>query len=431
VGAQAPAAPAGRYRKVLPIDGIKVVGEDGGAGTVSGYGSTFGNVDRVGDVIVAGAFADTIEQFKINGFIAWGHDWSMPVAYVTDAFEDERGLYIEATFHTTPEAQRARRIVQERAAAGKSMGLSIGFDIPPGGREIKNGISYIKRIELFEVSLVTVPANPEAQVAGVKELSDQDQKGGAAAAVAPWPARWPSAGATVKLLDDGQRLPARIARSLRSRPPAADGEKEGAAAQQQKYWVPPAEGSYEDLISDLREAVCDLFDDYWCWCEVVETYPGFCIARICGFDDDADGRYYRIAYTIGDDLEPVLGEITPVQPVWVAPVPTMGAEMGADAAVLLAAAPSLAAVVAQARGGQKAGRVLSQANVDRLSNLATALQTALDDLRELLSSTGQPKDASDDDDDETAAAAKSGPAPVLMAARRRRLRLIEAALGLA
>lgn len=162
-----PAATAPVETKVLALtDATVTPPADGGAGSFSGYASRFGERDLVGDVVVKGAYTKTLPQFRERGFIAWGHDWDNPVATIREAREDERGLYVEADFHSDPQSQIARTRAAERLARGKFMGLSIGFrtldaEDTPKGR-------LLKEIELFETSLVTVPALPSAGVLSAK-----------------------------------------------------------------------------------------------------------------------------------------------------------------------------------------------------------------------------------------------------------------------
>lgn len=138
-------------------------------GGLAGYASTWQNFDRVNERPLKGAFAASIPNFLKNGFIAVGHDWnSLPVATVTVANEDEHGLYLEAEFHSTPLAQEARTIAQERLDRGKSVSLSIGYEVK-SDEFVEEG-RLLKEIDLFEVSLVNVPANPLATVTGIKSL---------------------------------------------------------------------------------------------------------------------------------------------------------------------------------------------------------------------------------------------------------------------
>lgn len=148
--------------------GIKILG-DSKHGVIQGYASTFANFDRQGERVVKGAFGPHIATFQRDGFIAVGHDWnSLPIATVTEAREDDHGLFLSADFHTTPLAQEARTIAQERIDRGKSVSFSIGYDVLKD-EYVEEG-RLLKELELFEVSLVNVPANPLATATGVKTL---------------------------------------------------------------------------------------------------------------------------------------------------------------------------------------------------------------------------------------------------------------------
>jgi HK97 family phage prohead protease len=152
-------------RKELALTDLRLLSED--TGSIAGYASVYNEVDTYGDTIVPGAYRDTISKFLSDGFIAWGHDTLAPVAYPTAAREDDRGLWIEARFHGTAEAQAARQIMQERAAAGKRSGLSIGY-YTRRAEMTSDGIRRLLDIDLVEVSLVMVPADDHARVALVK-----------------------------------------------------------------------------------------------------------------------------------------------------------------------------------------------------------------------------------------------------------------------
>lgn len=141
--------------------------EDAGTGTFTGYASTWDNWDRAGERPTRGAFDRSLATFRRDGFIAIGHEWGgLPVATLTDAKEDDTGLFIAAEFHSTPDAQAARTVAAERLARGKSVSLSIGYNVLRD--EYTDAGRLLKEIELYEVSLVNVPANPLALVAAVK-----------------------------------------------------------------------------------------------------------------------------------------------------------------------------------------------------------------------------------------------------------------------
>ncbi len=151
----------------VAFTGVKVAAD--GPGEFEGYASVFGNTDLSGDRIVPGAFAADLPRFVRDAPILWSHDPSEPIGMPLDAREDPRGLFLRGLFHTTPLAQKARAVASERLAAKKSFGMSIGYRVEPGGqRRAADGVRELTKLRLLEVSLVGVPANPEAVLTGVK-----------------------------------------------------------------------------------------------------------------------------------------------------------------------------------------------------------------------------------------------------------------------
>lgn len=148
---------------------------DGGPGMIAGYGAVKGNVDSYGDIIVDGAFRNLAELKSSGALLAHHNAYANPIGFFVEAREDAKGLYIEAQFHDTEEGQELRKIVQERKAAGKTVGLSIGYYTTDFSDEVKDGknVRLLKGIDVHEVSLVTFPANKQAQVVGVKGSGTQ------------------------------------------------------------------------------------------------------------------------------------------------------------------------------------------------------------------------------------------------------------------
>jgi phage head maturation protease len=169
--------------------------------TIVGVGSVMGNVDSYGDVIMPGAFDDVIKDFLVEGFVPVGHAWyGLPVAMPMKAYV-EKGveLVVEAEFHSTQDAQDAKTVCKERIAKGKSVGLSIGFCCNSAGIAFfESGEAFLEFLEqgkwdlslfdvkaikklgwmraiikiarLFEVSIVTVPANRKATATALKSV---------------------------------------------------------------------------------------------------------------------------------------------------------------------------------------------------------------------------------------------------------------------
>lgn len=150
-------------RKNLCIDAeLKAVKEDENIGYITGYGSVFGNVDSYGDIVVKGAFSKSIEQ-KMPALLLQ-HNPSDVAGIWKVAKEDKNGLYLEGELNL--KVQKAREMY-ELLKQGALKGMSIGFNTVDS--EYNNeGKRLIKEVNLWEVSLVTFPANVAAQINGVK-----------------------------------------------------------------------------------------------------------------------------------------------------------------------------------------------------------------------------------------------------------------------
>lgn len=162
-------------------------------GTVKGYASTFvREPDSYGDVVKKGAFAKSLERWaelKAEGKyipLLYGHNMDDPfhnIGHVTEAHEDDYGLYIEAEFDPENEtAQYARKLVQE----GRLYQFSFAFSVlDEGAVELGDGrkANELRELDLYEVSLVQVPANQTAVVTEVKaceamrEIADDIKSG--------------------------------------------------------------------------------------------------------------------------------------------------------------------------------------------------------------------------------------------------------------
>lgn len=145
-------------------------------GTVEGYAATFDRIpDAYGDVIKQGAFADTLKAWEENGKpipLLYGHSTEDPaynIGKVVEAHEDDRGLYVVAEFDEENEkAQYVRKLVKE----GRLWQFSFAYEVLDGGSvELEDGTEAyeLRKMNLFEVSLVQIPANQRAVVMGVKE----------------------------------------------------------------------------------------------------------------------------------------------------------------------------------------------------------------------------------------------------------------------
>lgn len=144
----------------------KLLGSDTGPGGFSAYVAVFGNVDRGGESIQPGAIKN-LDQFIAEGWSSYDHfSTQFPVGTIKAAVQDERGLFVEVEFHSTDEAQSARKVIRERLERGKAVKCSVMYRVLAD--EVKDGVRVLKEIELFEAGVVNLPMNPAAAVVGAK-----------------------------------------------------------------------------------------------------------------------------------------------------------------------------------------------------------------------------------------------------------------------
>ena len=145
----------------LPME-FKALGD---TGEFSGYASIFGNVDLGGDVIERGAFKEY--DLTKDGMVRVlnQHRPSDPVgkAHVK---EDATGLHFDGKLLLdVPSARTMYSLLK----AGIVDGMSIGYDILPGGADVsKSGVRTLKSLKLWEISTVTFGMNQLARVETVK-----------------------------------------------------------------------------------------------------------------------------------------------------------------------------------------------------------------------------------------------------------------------
>ena len=145
---------------------------DGQEGVISGLASTFGNIDLHGDIIAPGAFQDSLGQRKGVAMLDH-HDMRAPIGRWTRMYETERGLEVEGQL--TLEVQRARELYA-LAKDGALGGMSIGFRVMDDEVDRASGVRTIKQVDLMEISLVAMPANPQAVIERVKDVNDITSK---------------------------------------------------------------------------------------------------------------------------------------------------------------------------------------------------------------------------------------------------------------
>lgn len=166
-------------RREFGLVEVKLAGDQ--AGTFSGYGAIFGNVDAYGDVIEPGAFKDTLNDWKAkgkwpkmllqHGGIGLGSDDMLPVGQWDSMAEDSKGLKVSG--HLFALNTERGQYVYEGLKSGELDSLSIGYQTLDAEDQTRDGVTIrlLTKLKLWEVSIVTFPANEKATISSVKTLS--------------------------------------------------------------------------------------------------------------------------------------------------------------------------------------------------------------------------------------------------------------------
>lgn len=166
---------------------------DGGGDAVTamrfkGYGAVFGNIDKGGDLIEPGAFADFLADMKAgrqpwpamlsqHGAMGLTAQDMTPVGIWHNLAEDGKGLDTEGQFADTERGVELYKLgkMTPRPAIN---GLSIGYIAKEATPRTKptEPRRTLKRIDLIEISPVTFPMNGKARITSVKALGDNERE---------------------------------------------------------------------------------------------------------------------------------------------------------------------------------------------------------------------------------------------------------------
>ncbi len=154
---------------------------DGESGQISGYFSTYDRIpDSYGDVVAPGAFTETIKAREESGHpfpLCWNHDLDQIIGAVDSIEDDDHGPLMTAHFFDTPLAQEKRALVQSGVVYQFSFAFEVLEQAPV---ELEDGTkaNELQKLNLFEVSVVPIPANPRAEVTDIKAAVEELVKSG-------------------------------------------------------------------------------------------------------------------------------------------------------------------------------------------------------------------------------------------------------------
>lgn len=141
---------------------FKSIADDG---RFEGYASLFNHPDLGNDVVLPGAFRDTLARRGARGVrMLFQHNPAEPIGTWDVIREDHKGLFVQGRLATG--VARAREVLA-LMRSGAIDGLSIGFKAIKAHRDRAAGIRKLAQIDLWEISIVTFPMLPEARIFAV------------------------------------------------------------------------------------------------------------------------------------------------------------------------------------------------------------------------------------------------------------------------
>jgi len=156
---------------------LKAKADGDGPGWIEGYLAVFGNIDRQGERIAKGAFAKSVAERVPKGIIplmarhfAYGGDARDTIGTITEAKEDEYGLWIHADMLPDDDSQ----LIRQKVASGGVKGLSVGFELLRWEEVEEDGkyVLEIREARLSEGTVTVRPANESAVITAAKAVSD-------------------------------------------------------------------------------------------------------------------------------------------------------------------------------------------------------------------------------------------------------------------
>lgn len=153
------------------------------AGEFVGYASTWTRTpDSYGDVVAKGAFSETLSQWEEKGLpipALWGHRMDDPdyfLGHVKEAVEDDHGLRVRVALDFgNPKAAQVHRLLKSKAVAQ----MSFAFDVLQDATvQVEDGVKAreLRKVNLYEVSVVPIGANQDTSIEHVKSDTDSDSE---------------------------------------------------------------------------------------------------------------------------------------------------------------------------------------------------------------------------------------------------------------
>ena len=147
--------------KTFKIDQFK---EEDGALVIEGWGAKYNNIDSYGDIMKPGSCTKTIQERGDRIAFCYMHDIYNPIGKIQVIEDKPEGLWVSVKLSAAEED------IQTKIKEGILKEMSIGYREINSTEAVVDGktINYLNEVMLYEVSLVTIAANPLAVITGMK-----------------------------------------------------------------------------------------------------------------------------------------------------------------------------------------------------------------------------------------------------------------------
>lgn len=166
--------PKGARMQIKSLEVPIKAAPDAQPGSFTGYASVFGNKDSYGDVIIPGAFTESLKDYGAQGegiACYWSHQMDDPskcIGWTTKAVEDDHGLLVEVKLDLeNPVAAQVHRLIKAGVVNQMSFAYEVQDYAYAESEELGQHVE-LRALKIFEVSVVQVGANQETELLDVK-----------------------------------------------------------------------------------------------------------------------------------------------------------------------------------------------------------------------------------------------------------------------
>jgi HK97 family phage prohead protease len=162
----------GRLGKQVKSFDVKELSFNSESRTISGYAAIFNNKDKVGDILMKGCFAKSIQdrgpesQANDKIIMLWQHDMHEPIGRISVLQEDEKGLYFEAVIDDVERGNQAIKQLESGTLNQFSFGYTYVWEKCEYDNEREALI--VKEVVLYEISVVSIGCNGKTEYLGLK-----------------------------------------------------------------------------------------------------------------------------------------------------------------------------------------------------------------------------------------------------------------------